>query len=231
MNPRELSALQPRLGAYLFSLLFVFTGVFTLRSDLLGKTILGAPEAAGEGTAEELEADASLFELPPDEITQALQNPRKVKPLPPEVIDTETLWLARCVYSETKRPEEQELVAWVVRNRVETRYRGVRSYREAVLDDFQFSAFNPGSRKRQYYSNLKVDSRAPGWKNALYLAHYVRHADSTLRPFPRQTRHFYSERAMRGRSYPEWSEGLTPVTPQRPFQVDARRFRFFAGVF
>ncbi len=47
---------------------------------------------------------------------------RRLPVLPPQElkkIDNETLWLARCIYSETKRPEEQELVAWVVRNRVE----------------------------------------------------------------------------------------------------------------
>ncbi len=231
MDPRDLITLKPRLGAYVFSLLFVFTGVFSFRSDLLGKSFLADAEvSAGEVTAEEVEAPAPTFTLSADEVSRALRNPRKVKPLPPEVLDPETLWLARCIYSETKRAEEQELVAWVVRNRVETGYRGVQTYRDAVLDDYQFSAFNPGSRKRRYYSNLRIDSRAPGWKNALYLAHYVRHADPSLRPFSSETRHFYSEQAMQGRLHPEWSEGMQPVSPERTFKLDARRFRFFQGV-
>ncbi|WP_240332831.1 hypothetical protein [Salinibacter ruber] len=48
---------------------------------------------------------------------------------PPLNLEGPTLWLARAIYSETKLPHEQELVAWVVRNRVETAYRGRRTYR------------------------------------------------------------------------------------------------------
>lgn len=50
------------------------------------------------------------------------------------VTEDEILWLARTIFSETKRPHEQELVAWVVRNRVETGYRGNATYEAAVLD-------------------------------------------------------------------------------------------------
>ena len=88
---------------------------------------------------------------------------RKITPLPVQklgTIDRETLWLARCVYSETNRPEEMELVAWTIRNRVETRYRGQSTYRGTVLDPFQFSAFNPGSSKRRHYLNLDPTSSA-----------------------------------------------------------------------
>src|SRR5690606_41478736 len=109
--------------------------------------------------------------------------------LPPTLIDPETLWLARCIYSETKRPEEMELVAWVVRNRVETRYRGRSSYRDVVLDPFQFSAFNPNNPKRSFYSTL--DTRRPigSWQRALTIAHSVRQAEAEYRPFSMQTRH------------------------------------------
>ncbi|WP_243663594.1 cell wall hydrolase [Rhodothermus marinus] len=81
--------------------------------------------------------------------------------MPPEAIDSETLWLARVIYSETKRPEEMELVAWVVRNRVETRFRGKATYRDVVLDPFQFSAFIPYNPRRQYYMRLTPHSRRP----------------------------------------------------------------------
>ncbi|HMB90785.1 MAG TPA: hypothetical protein VKP65_08055 [Rhodothermales bacterium] len=158
---------------------------------------------------------------------------KRLAPLPPTMlrsIDSETLWLARVIYSETKQPEEQELIAWVVRNRVETGYRGKRTYRDTVLDRLQFSAFNPGSSKRNYYSRLKPSSKAPGWQRALRIAHEVRQMPLTLRPFSSTTRHFYSERSMRGKKHPTWAKGKRPVTPRRPFALDAKRFRFFENI-
>ena len=68
-----------------------------------------------------------------------------IPPFSRDAVSEDVLWLARCIYSETKRAPEQELVAWVIRNRVETGYRGQRSYEGAVLDPYQFSAFNPGT--------------------------------------------------------------------------------------
>ena len=86
------------------------------------------------------------------------------------MVGEDILWLARCIYSETKRAHEQELVAWVVRNRVETRYRGQGTYRGVVLDPYQFSAFNPGSRKRRLFMSLTPASDAQGWQSALRVA-------------------------------------------------------------
>src|SRR5690606_27045232 len=129
----------------------------------------------------------------------------------PETVSDDVLWLARCIYSETKQPAEQELVAWVIRNRVETRYRGQSTYRGTVLDPFQFSAFNPGSSKRRHYLNLNPTSSARGWMRALEIAHEVYHAPSHERPFPKQTRHFYSERSMVGGATPKWARGKTPI--------------------
>ena len=61
-------------------------------------------------------------------LSQSASRPR----LPLEKIDSETLWLARAIFSETKRVDEQILVAWVIRNRVDTGFRGKRLLR-AVL--------------------------------------------------------------------------------------------------
>ena len=72
----------------------------------------------------------------------------------PAYVTDDVLWLARCIYSETKKAHEQELVAWVIRNRVETGYRGESTYEGTVLDPYQFSAFNPGSSKRRLYATL-----------------------------------------------------------------------------
>jgi spore germination cell wall hydrolase CwlJ-like protein len=145
-----------------------------------------------------------------------------------EALTEDVLWLARVIYSETKQPHEQELVAWVVRNRVETAYRGARTYREVVLDPWQFSAFNNNSPKRRHYMGLAVDSRARGWQTAIAIAQDVIQAPAYERPFPVRTRHFYSERSMVGRSQPAWAVGQRPVSLDRP--VDPRRFRFYSEI-
>lgn len=139
------------------------------------------------------------------------------------------LWLARCIYSETNLPHEQELVAWVVRNRVETGYRGRDTYKEVVLDPWQFSAFNLNSPKRRYFMTLPAASQAPGFQRALAIAREVAYADADVRPFAQETRHFYSERSMAGNRAPAWAKKMNPV--KLASHVDARRFRFYAGIF
>jgi hypothetical protein len=217
-------------GALVFALLVVFIGFISINENLFGNTAATAFIPTGELSIE-TESATVAEEASKHFIQDVIDNPRRVTPLPPEMIDSETLWLARVIYSETKRPEEMELVAWVVRNRVETGYRGKSSYRSTVLDPFQFSAFNPGDRKRAHYSSLTHTSTARGFDNALRIAYSVRHADEEYRPFSRTTRHFYSEQSMVGRSHPNWAAQGSLVRPDRPFTVEARRFRFFEGVF
>ena len=198
-------------------------------SSFLGQT-LGAAFVPNAPDSTEQVADSS--DEAPSEEAQSLRagvELEKMKPLPPKELDTGTLWLARCIYSETKRPKEQELVAWVVRNRVETNYRGNDSYREAVLDPYQFSAFNPGSRKRAHYASLNPSSQEPGWQKALFIAHQVKKAPAGQRPFPKDTRHFFSERSMLGGRHPNWAARGTKVTPDR-YKIDEDRFRFYEDV-
>jgi len=147
-----------------------------------------------------------------------------------DALHESTLWLARAIYSETKLPHEQELVAWVVRNRVETNYRGRDSYREVVLDPYQFSAFNPGAQKREFLLRLTPEFQLPAWQQALWIAHYVQHADPAFRPFSVETRHFYSERSMTGRQHPYWVNGSQFVSPGWDYQVNDRRFRFYKEI-
>ena len=144
-------------------------------------------------------------------------------------ISEDVLWLARCAYSETKRPQEQELVAWVIRNRVETGYRGQHTYEDVVLDAYQFSAFNPGTRTRRRYMSLTPQSQSLGWARALEIAHRVYHAPASERPFAQTTRHFYSEQSMRGGGQPNWARGRQPVRQTR-YSIDPRRFRFYANI-
>jgi hypothetical protein len=146
-----------------------------------------------------------------------------------EQVTDDVLWLARAIYSETKRPEEQELVAWTIRNRVETNYRGKDTFEETVLDPWQYSAFNRNSPKRHHYSSLAPTSTAKGFQTALRVAHDVYHAPTTLRPFPETTRHFYSERSMVGGRTPAWARGKRPVQ-LADHDIDPRRFRFFAAI-
>jgi hypothetical protein len=151
------------------------------------------------------------------------------RPRPP-ALNESTIWLARAIYSETKLPHEQELVAWVIRNRVETRYRGRGTYKEVVLDPYQFSAFNPEAQNRSFFLRLTPDLRLPSWQQALWIAHYVRHADPVFRPFSIETRHFYSERSMKGRRHPYWVKGHEFVSPGWDYRVNERRFRFYKEI-
>ena len=195
---RLVAAIALMLAMLVMTLSFVFTSV---DRDLLAQT-LPAVEALPT------EQDA------PDFATAA--------------VTEDALWLARVIYSETKRPYEQELVAWVVRNRVETAYRGKNTYRSVVLDPWQFSAFNRNAPKRAHYSGLTKDCTPAGWQTALQIAQDVVNAPATYRPFAKDTRHFYSERSMVGRSAPAWANGRRPVALDR--QVDPRRFRFFRAI-
>ena len=144
-------------------------------------------------------------------------------------VSEDVLWLARVIYSETKRPHEQELVAWTVRNRVETGYRGKTTYRSTVLDPWQYSAFNANSPKRHHYTTLSATATAKGFQTALQIAHRVYHAPAYERPFERTTRHFYSERSMVGGQAPNWAVGKKPVE-LAGHDIDPRRFRFYAAI-
>lgn len=186
------------------------------------QTLLATAFVPGEATEAPMEQVAAT-------ITQVVPaDPEALAPVPASEIDEETLWLARCIISETNRPMEQELVAWVLRNRVENNYRGAYSYKQAVLDPYQFSAFNPGSHVRGRFTSLTVNSDYPGFQRALAIAHYVKNAPADVRPFETETHHFYSERSMAGGRAPAWAIGETPVEIDRPVDVQEERFRFYA---
>ena len=159
-----------------------------------------------------------------------LLNTSRLTPVSPLEIDSETLWLARAIYSETKRPEEQILVAWVIRNRVETAFRGKRTYKDVVLDPYQFSAFLTNSSERPFYLSLKPSSSAPGWQRTLHIAYSIRHLNGNYRPFSPRTRHFYSERSMKEGLAPTWVEGRMPLDMAPILTIDQKRFRFYEGI-
>lgn len=141
----------------------------------------------------------------------------------PALFTNADLWLARCIYSETKRAEEMELVAWVVRNRAEAGYRGQTTYRGVVLDPYQFSAFNT-ARGRARLEALTPETKSPTWQRALRIAHYVRRAPAALNPLP-GVLHFYSPRSMRPKGLePVWARGHEPAL------VVEDRFRFYEQI-
>lgn len=164
---------------------------------------------------------ANATALPEDDLAARLRR------LTPMQMD-EVLWLGRCIYSESDRPHEQRLVAWVVRNRVETRYRG-GTYREVVLETKQFSAFNSHTPRRAHILSLDLDSPNKAWRTALDIALDVYQADGSKRPFSVATRHFYSPVSMVGRSKPTWAEGVTALS-SRALGVDPHRFQFFEQI-
>lgn len=209
--------------------LLLATGAFAVQHGATGE----ASEEAAASQASRAQAAADSARAA--DSLHALNDPsrlavQKLPVLPPEKVDTETLWLARAIYSETKRPSEQVLVGWVVRNRVETTYRGNRSYRDAVLDPYQFSAFNPESPHRQLLLALGPHSQAPGWQRTLRIAYAVRAAPGQYRPFSIKTRHFYSERSMTGAAHPYWVVQNKLVALKESLQVDQRRFRFYEDI-
>ena len=140
----------------------------------------------------------------------------------------EVLWLARCVYSETNRADEQRLVAWVVRNRVDTNYRG-ETYREVVLEPLQFSAFNTSSPRRSFILGLNQNSPSEAWRQALEIALDIYQADPIDRPFSIETRHFYSPISMAGNRPPDWARNARPLNSEA-LGADPHRFLFFEEI-
>ncbi|MFT5144829.1 MAG: hypothetical protein ACI80V_001682 [Rhodothermales bacterium] len=151
----------------------------------------------------------------------------RVQSLPPRQMD-EVVWLARAVLSESDRTEEQRLVAWVIRNRVETNFRG-DTYRDVVLEPRQFSAFNGATPRREYILGLDQTDKVPSWMNALDVSMDVFQARARDRPFGIDTRHYYSPVSMVGPSAPAWASAGRPLSSEA-MGIDPNRFRFFAGI-
>jgi len=139
----------------------------------------------------------------------------------------EILWLARILYSETKISREMRLVAWVVKNRVESEYTG-STYEEVAKSKYQFSGLN--SFDKQYKRNISMnyDNRDFAWKNALDIANEVYYANDSERPFPSSVKHFYSPRSMYGK--PDWALGKKPYYITRLNAGYPVRFAFYDGV-
>src|SRR3989338_6592498 len=140
----------------------------------------------------------------------------------------DVLWLARILYSESKVREEQIIVAWVVRNRVESGYRGAESYKDVALSPAQFSGLWPVDS--QYKLNISRNYKTKGdkaWDQAMAIAQAVYLAPETLRPIAETVRNFYSPIAVT--RDPHWVSGMKPSLVLRNDE-GAVRFAFYDGV-
>jgi spore germination cell wall hydrolase CwlJ-like protein len=139
----------------------------------------------------------------------------------------EILWLARIVYSETKSPNEQVLIAWVVRNRVEAEYKGA-TYEEVASRSSQFSGLNMFDRQYRHNITRNYDSPGRAWENALSISEAVYFAPNWLRPFAGDVKHFYSPKSVR--LEPEWAADHKPVLLVKDSKRKYVRFAFYSDI-
>jgi spore germination cell wall hydrolase CwlJ-like protein len=141
--------------------------------------------------------------------------------------EDEVLWLARTVYSETKISEEQLLVAWVIRNRVESK-QYPDTYKEVVLQRGQFSGLHPSDKQYGINMSLTLGHTGPGWDSSIEIARAVYDARGILRPFPKTVRHFYSPQSVT--VHPSWATDEKPVRVIRSENKENIRFAFYDSI-
>ena len=136
----------------------------------------------------------------------------------------EILWFARAVYSESEFTDEQEYVAWAIRNRVANKWYP-DTYQEVVLQPHQFSGLNEYDRWYEVNISRDYDNGDHVWRSALAVAQEVYYANEFDRMLPSGVMHFYSPVAV---DTPDWAQGLEPVK-----ELHGRRgvrFAFYQGV-
>ena len=142
----------------------------------------------------------------------------------------EILWLARAIFSETKKREsgEMAMVAWVIRNRVDANHKGM-TYKEVVLAPHQFSGLN--SFDKQYRINVALDYdyglENKAWRDALEVARGVYGASSFVRPFPKTVLHFYSPHTV---AEPSWAKDQKPIYTILNDEKNLTRFAFYDNI-
>jgi spore germination cell wall hydrolase CwlJ-like protein len=142
-------------------------------------------------------------------------------------ISEEILWFARTIYSETKKPEEQTLVAWVIRNRVESKY-FPSTYKEVVLQYGQFSGMHATDKQFEVNVSMQYEDSSPSWDSALSIARSVYHADPILRPLPGTVTHFFSPISVT--RTPAWAANVKPAHEVRDTATNSVRFAFYGDI-
>lgn len=181
--------------------------------------------------AENQDEDEAEGAETPKEIHQTAQTRAKISggdvPLMTKTDKREILWLARIIYSETKRSEEQKLVGWVVRNRVDTGYTG-HTYEDVAKHSSQFSGLHPGDPRYEHNMSRWYSSSGASWESALAIAKEVYFADPSSRPFNKLTRHFYSPMAVS--NDPGWVHGQKAVRVVKDPYTNQTRFAFYSRI-
>lgn len=124
----------------------------------------------------------------------------------------EVMWATRAVLSETHRPSEMLLIANVIRNRLDLKYRGKSTAKGVILDPFQFSAFNPGRDSRWRYIQMDA-SAATGqqWMKAWRAARFAMTAPRDLLPLNNKcVTHFVHPKGLL--RTPEWVYEMEQVS-------------------
>ena len=140
-------------------------------------------------------------------------------------VDDEILWFARTIYSETKKAEEQKLVAWVIRNRVDSGLYG-DSYEDVVLARGQFSGMHATDKQYPVNISMDYDDASPAWDSAVSIARSVYYADADLNPLSSDVMHFYSPISVI--NTPSWALGLEPAHTVADPVTKHIRFAFYA---
>jgi spore germination cell wall hydrolase CwlJ-like protein len=123
--------------------------------------------------------------------------------------------------------KEQELVAWVIRNRVESS-KYPNTYQAVVLQPKQFSGLNSSDRQYSINTTLGFEDTAAGWDSAIAVANEVYFADGSVRPIAAGVTHFYSPGAVR--VTPLWAQGETPSHTVSDLKTGSLRFAFYSNI-
>lgn len=153
-------------------------------------------------------------------------------------------WAGLCALAETSRPDEQEYVLWVIRNRVESP-RFPDTYERVILQPKQFSAFNAFTSSKvllagplRIFNEKATEYAAAALLAAVHLAENVLAAslgqDLLLPTRADQngwlwTCHYYSPVSMKPPgSAPAWAKSAKRLFT--PPGIDPQRFVFAEGV-
>lgn len=201
----------------------------TAQAGLFTNTALAAGPELPTEVASEVTTD--IDGKTPKEIHELAQDRAKMSggdtPVMTQTDKREILWLARIMYSETKRAEEQELIGWVVRNRVDTGYTG-RTYEDVAKHSAQFSGLHPYDRRYEHNISRWYSSGGESWETALELAKEVYFADESERPLALTTRHFYSPHAVS--RTPAWARDQEAVQLIKDPKTNQVRFALYDKV-
>lgn len=131
----------------------------------------------------------------------------------------EIMFLAKTIYGESRGEGEESWykVGWTIKNRVEKEWRGKTSFKEVVLDSYQFSCWNEGDPNRTVIENPSGKT----WSKIFDVAIEIYYSDSRENTF--QNIYHYHDTSI---VEPYWGDGLTMVTFE-----ESPKFVFYKGTY